>query len=50
MIDTSTADYLSFGPYPIARFPAVAALLRDYRVAAVVDRVTMYVPAGAVSP
>ncbi|HEX8114632.1 MAG TPA: hypothetical protein VF516_43175, partial [Kofleriaceae bacterium] len=49
VIDTATADYLSFGRYPIRRFPAVAALLRDYRVAAVVDGVTMYVPA-AVSP
>ena len=45
IVDTSTADYMSFGHYPIARFPEVAALLRGYRVAAVVDRVTMYVPA-----
>ncbi|HET7500629.1 MAG TPA: glycosyltransferase family 39 protein [Kofleriaceae bacterium] len=45
VVDTSTADYMSFGNYPIARFPEVAALLRGYRVAAVVDRVTMYVPA-----
>jgi hypothetical protein len=45
IVDTSTADYMSFGHYPIARFPQVAALLRGYRVAAVVDRVTMYVPA-----
>ncbi|HEX3762474.1 MAG TPA: glycosyltransferase family 39 protein [Kofleriaceae bacterium] len=47
VIDTSTADYMSFGNYPIRRFPAVAALLRDYRVAAVIDRVTMYVPTEA---
>jgi len=44
VIDTSTADYMSFGNYPIRRFPQVAALLQHYRVAAVVDRVTMYVP------
>jgi len=51
VIDTSTADLMSFGNYPIRRFPAVAALLRDYRVAAVVDRVTMYVPADrGISP
>lgn len=47
VIDTSTADYMSFGNYPISRFPAVARLLRDYRPVAVVDRVTMYVRAGA---
>ena len=47
VIDTSTADYMSFGHYPIARFPQVAALLRGYRVAAVVGNVTMYVPSKA---
>jgi hypothetical protein len=28
IIDTSTADYMSFGNYPIRRFPEVAALAR----------------------
>lgn len=42
VIDTSTADYMSFGHYPISRFPEVAALLRDYRPVAVVGGVTMY--------
>jgi hypothetical protein len=38
---------MSFGHYPIARFPQVAALLRGYRVAAVIGNVTMYVPSKA---
>ncbi|HEX4421546.1 MAG TPA: glycosyltransferase family 39 protein [Kofleriaceae bacterium] len=42
VVDTSTADYMSFGNYPIHRFPEVEALLRDYRPIAVVGGVTMY--------
>lgn len=42
VIDTASADYMSFGNYPISRFPQVAALLRDYERVAVVGGVTMY--------
>jgi hypothetical protein len=41
VIDTSTADYMSFGNYPISRFPEVAALVKDYRPVAIVGGVTM---------
>ncbi|HET9623158.1 MAG TPA: hypothetical protein VFP84_17415 [Kofleriaceae bacterium] len=41
VIDTSTADYMSFGHYPIARFPEVAALLATYKPVATVGGVTM---------
>ena len=44
IIDTSTADYMSFGHYPMARFPAMQALVdRDYLRAASPGGVSMYV-------
>jgi hypothetical protein len=43
IVDTATADYMSFGHYPIRRFPAVAALVdASYAPVAVVGGVTMY--------
>jgi hypothetical protein len=44
VLDTASADYTSFGHYPISRFPQVAALLRAYERVAVVGGVTMYAP------
>jgi len=42
IIDTATADYASFAHYPMRRFPALAALIADYRIVAVIGGVTMY--------
>ena len=52
IVDTSTADYMSFASYPLTRFPALAPLLHDYRIVAVVDRVAMYArqPAASATP
>ena len=44
IIDTSSADYMSFGNYPMRRFPAVEALVdRDYVRVASPGGVDMYV-------
>jgi hypothetical protein len=47
VLDTSTGDYASFGDYPISRFPALVALMHDYRPVAVIAGVTMYAPGTA---
>jgi hypothetical protein len=47
IIDTAPADYNHFAAYPMSRFPALAPLLADYHIVAVVDGVTMYRRADA---
>jgi hypothetical protein len=47
VVDTSSANYMSFGRYSMQRFPELAALVRDYREVAIVDGVTMYLAANA---
>jgi len=43
VIDTSTADYMSFGNYPMSGVPVLAAIVaHDYEQLAIVGGVTMY--------
>jgi len=42
IVDTSTADWQSFGAYPMSRFPLQVLVASWYEKAAVVDGVTIY--------